>query len=60
MDALMQAANEQTRKYIYNFMSDFFSLSNESLIFFYNVKKTNETDEVDITDFTWKLRMYHG
>ena len=45
MYALIQAANEQTRKFIYNFVSDFFSISKESLKFFYNVEKTNETNE---------------
>ena len=60
MDTLMQAGNEETRMYIYNFVKDFFSLSKESLKFFYGINKTNETEEVDLIDFTWKLTMYHG
>ena len=60
MDTLMQAGNEETRMYIYNFVKDVFSLSKESLKFFYRINKTNETEEVDLIDFTWKLTMYHG
>ena len=60
MDTLMQAGTEQTKKIIYNFVRDFFCLSNVSLKFFYNVKKTNENDEMDIVDIAWKLRMYQG
>ena len=58
MDALMKAGNDKTKNFIYNFMTDFFSLSNESLKFFYNTKK--ESNETDITDIMWKLKMYHG
>ena len=58
MDALMKAGNNKTKNFIYNFVTDFFSLSNESLKFFYNTKK--ESNETDITDIIWKLKMYHG
>ena len=58
MDALMKAGNDKTKNFIYNFVTDFFSLSNESLKFFYNTKK--ESNETDITDIIWKLKMYHG
>ena len=34
LDALMKGASQKSRKYIYNFVRDFFSLSNESLKFF--------------------------
>ena len=60
LDALMKGGDEKTRKYIYTFIRDFSSISNESLKFFYNINKTTVTDEVNLTDFTWKLRLYHG
>ena len=60
LDALMKGASQKSREYIYNFVRDFFSLSNESLKFFYSFNKTTITDETDLTDFTWKLRLYHG
>ena len=59
-DALMQGSKEKTKKYIYTFVRDFFSISNESLNFFYNINKNTTIDKVDLTDFTWKLRLYHG
>ena len=58
MDALMKAGNDKTKNFIYNFVTDFFSLSNESLKFFYNTKK--KSNETDITDIIWKLKMHHG
>ena len=60
LDGLMKGGSEQTRKYIYTYVRDFFSMSNESLKFFYDINKTTITDEVDLTDFTWKLSLYHG
>ena len=60
LDALMKGGDEKTRKYIYTLIRDFFAISNESLKIFYKINKTSITDEVDLTDFTWKLRLYHG
>ena len=58
MDTLMKAGNDKTKNFIYNFVIDFFSLSNENLQFFYNTKK--ESNETDITDIIWKMKMYRG
>ena len=44
LDALMKGASQKSREYIYNFVRDFFSLSNESVKFFYNFNKTTITD----------------
>ena len=60
LDALMKAASNETREYIYTFVRDFFAISNQSLQFFYNTNKTIEIDENNLDDFTWKLRLYHG
>ena len=56
----MKGASQKSREYIYTFVRDFFSISNESLNFFYNIDKIIIKDEVDLTDFAWKLRLYHG
>ena len=60
MDALMKAAHEYTKQYIYNFLSNFFCISKESLKFFYNINSNIEVNESNFIDFKWKLRMYHG
>ena len=60
LDALMKAASNETREYIYTFVRDFFAISSQSLKFFYNTNKKLEINEEDLSDFTWKLRLYHG
>ena len=59
MDCLMKASNDKTKSFIYNFVINFFSLSSESLQFFYNINKKTSA-EMDITDIIWKMKMYHG
>ena len=60
LDALMKAASNETREYIYTFVRDFFPISSQSLQFFYNTNKKIEISVEDLNDFAWKLRLYHS
>ena len=59
MDCLMKAANDKTKSHIYNFVLDFFNLSNETLEYFYNIKTKREKSE-NINEIVWKMKMFHG
>ena len=60
MDSLMKGADNHARQYLYNFVSDFFCISKETLKFFFNIDNNAEFNENNIIDFKWKLRMFHG
>ena len=53
----MNGAVKKTKEYIYNFIMDFFSIKDESMLFFYKIKNERKNDEVDLSDL-WRLDLH--
>ena len=58
MDQLMFNANQNVQAYIYNFILDFFSVSAETLEYFYALKINRK--EVNDQGIVWKMKEQHG
>ena len=59
MECLMKAADDKGKKYIYNFVLDFFSISEITLDFFYNIKIKRKKRE-NINEIIWKMAEQYG
>ena len=60
LDILMYAANKEARTYIFNYVRDFFTISDTTLNFFFKYNKGNTINFEDIHCITWDLRKFHG
>ena len=49
---LMENASNEAREFIYNFVRDFYSISNTSLNFFY--KNNKKIEDIKLIDIVWK------
>ena len=56
----MYAANKEVRTYIFNYVRDFFTISDTTLNFFFKYNKGNTINFEDIHCITWDLRKFHG
>ena len=54
----MNGAVKKMREYIYNFIMDFFSITDESMPFFYNIKNERKNDNLDLSDLLWRLNLH--
>ena len=60
LDILMCAANEEARTYIFNYVRDFFTLSDETFMFFFNFNNNNKIGLDDMHCLAWDLKKYRG
>ena len=58
IDVLMNGAVKKTKEYIYNFIMDFFSITDESMLFFYKIKNEIKNDNVDLSELLWRLNLH--
>ena len=56
LEILLNAANKDSAQYIFNFVRDFFAVSNETMQFFFDFDNTNIITEEDIKCIAWNLR----
>ena len=59
LDILMCAANEEAHTYIFNYVRDFFTLSDETFMFFFNFNNNNKIGLDDMHSLAWDLKKYH-
>ena len=59
LEVLLNAANKESAQYIFNFVRDFFTVSNETMKFFFNFDNTNKITIENIKCIAWDLRKIH-
>ena len=56
LEILLNAATNDSAQYIINFVRDFFTVSNETMQFFFNFDNTNIITDENIKCMAWNLR----
>ena len=59
LENLLNSANKDTAQYIFNFVRDFFTCSNETMKFFFNFNNTNNITIENMKCIAWDLRKIH-
>ena len=60
LEILLNSANKESAQYIFNYVRDFFTCSNETFKFFFNFDNGNNITIENMKCIAWDLRKIHG